>query len=82
MPGTILTAFEVKLPEERHVWLGDGLNFMEGEQNLEEYRHTVENRNAEVLAERMQSEIGRANEMLYLSGAQDRYILYQISGRV
>ena len=78
--GTILTAFEVKLPEERHVWLGDGLNFMEGEQNLEEYRHTVENRNAEVLAERMQSEIGRANEMLYLSGAQDRYILYQISG--
>lgn len=77
--GTILTAFRVELPDEGRLWLGDGLNFMEGEQTIEEYRHAAGSRNKEALAERMQSEIGRANELLYLSNDQDRYIFYQVS---
>ena len=77
--GTILTAFKVELPEDGPLWLGDGLNFMEGEQTIEEYRHMAAGRNRETLADRMQSEIGRANEILYLSDGQDRYFLYQLS---
>lgn len=77
--GTILTAFNVELPEDGPLWLGDGLNFMEGEQTIEEYRHMTASRNREALTDRMRSEIGRANEMLYLSDGQDRYFLYQLS---
>lgn len=77
--GTILTAFKVELPEDGHLWLGDGLNFMEGKQTIEEYRYMAANRNREALTDRMRSEIGRANETLYLSDDTNRYILYQFS---
>lgn len=77
--GTILTAFKVELPENGHLWLGDGFNFMEGEQTIEEYRHMAASRNREAFTDRMQSEIGRANETLYLSDDTNRYILYQFS---
>lgn len=78
--ATILTAVPVMIPEQGYLRLGDGLNFVGGEQTIAEYLQEMAERDRESDKEILESAIGRNNENLYLLGTDERYAIYQIRG--
>lgn len=78
--ATILTAVPLTMPGQGYLRLGDGLNFTGGEQSVPEYLQEMTERSIEADKELMESAIGRNNENLYLSGTEERYAIYQVTG--
>ena len=78
--ATVLTAVPVMIPEQGYLRLGDGLNFVGGEQPITEYLQVMAERDRESDKEILESAIGRNNENLYLLGTDERYAIYQIRG--
>ncbi|MSS13813.1 DUF3849 domain-containing protein [Porcincola intestinalis] len=76
--ATVISAFPIDVSELKSLRLGEELNFEDGEVTLAEYIESMKELDQTVQEEHLENAIGRANENLYLDGAENRFAIYQL----